>query len=121
VAGSVQLIFTDDDYMQHLNTTFRNQDFATDVLSFNLTSDVDTAPPELEEIGGEIYISLERARAQAAEQQVPLIVEVAHLFVHGLLHLSGYDHDTSEKLRFMESETDRFLQAAGLSDESPTP
>ena len=113
VGGPVQVILTDDVYMRELNATYRGKDQPTDVLSFDLEA---SAPdlPGVDKISGEIYISVERAEIQAAEQQTPLITEMARLLVHGLLHLAGYDHDTPERLRFMEQETDRFLQAIDL-------
>jgi len=103
--GAVHLVLAGDAYLRRLNAAYRGADRATDVLSFDLGSgpSIPGAPR------GEIYISLERARDQAAEQQVPLFAELARLFVHGLLHLAGYDHDTPAGLQFMEQETDRLL------------
>lgn len=107
------LVLTDDAYIHGLNRQYRGKDRPTDVLSFPL--DTSGAPQgEVDEIGGEIYISLERAQAQAQEQGVALIEEVGRLWVHGLLHLAGYDHDTAAGLRFMEGETERLLGAAPL-------
>ena len=113
LVGPIQLILIDDVYMRELNSSYREKDCTTDVLSFDLTAS-DAGIPGLDEISGEIYISLERARIQAEEQKVPLVEELARLLVHGLLHLAGYDHDTAQKLRLMEEETDRFLQTEGL-------
>ena len=119
VDGQVQLILSGDEYLRHLNATYRGQNKVTDVLSFDLARASDPAIPGIDPIGGEIYLSLPRAQAQAEEYQVPLIAELARLLVHGLLHLAGYEHDTPDKLRFMERETDRFLQAAGLQPVPP--
>jgi len=109
--GRVQLIFTDDAFIRQLNATYLNKDYATDVLSFDLGS---TPSPGADTAEGEVYISLDRAREQASEQDVALLEEVGRLLTHGLLHLAGHDHDTPEKLQFMESETDRFLQNSGF-------
>ena len=114
VGGQVQLIFTDDAHMRHLNASFGGVDRTTDVLSFYLGPSACPDLPGVDTVAGEIYISLERARLQASEQQVSTSQEVARLFVHGLLHLAGFDHDTPDKLAVMERETDRFLQAADL-------
>ena len=118
--GQLQLIFTDDAHMRHLNASFGGVDRTTDVLSFNLGPNACPDLPGVDTVLGEIYISLERARLQAAEQQVSNFEEVARLFVHGLLHLAGWDHDTPDKLDAMERETERFLQAADPSAASPT-
>ena len=118
LSGSLHLILTDDAHIRELNATYRGKDYPTDVLSFDLAGgDL----PDLEVVSGEIYISLEQAQKQASEQQVRCIEETARLLVHGLLHLAGYDHDTPEKLRFMESETDGILQKADLPAVPETP
>ncbi len=113
MSGPVQLVLTEDESMRNLNASYKGKDRTTDVLSFDLgipPADL----PDLAEVGGEIYISLEQARLQAAEQNVPLIEELARLLVHGLLHLAGYDHDTPESLCFMERATDGFLREVDL-------
>jgi probable rRNA maturation factor len=113
VPQPVQLVLTGDAYIRRLNCAYRGTDAATDVLSFDLSGGADRAGLAA---GGEVYVCLDRAAAQACEQQVPLLSEVARLLAHGMLHLAGYEHDTPAALRAMESETDRLLQAAGLSE-----
>src|SRR3989344_5552363 len=79
---------------QELNNTHRGKDKPTDALSFPLEEKA------LEKHGilplGDIFICLEVARRQADEQGIPTSQEMARLAVHGLLHLLGYDHETSE-------------------------
>jgi probable rRNA maturation factor len=119
VCGPVQLILADDAHLRRLNAAYRGQDRPTDVLSFDLGP---AAVSGQEASSGEIYISMERAEAQATEQDLPLLAEIARLLTHGLLHLAGFDHDTPESLRFMEDETDRFLQQTGfLASSEPGP
>jgi probable rRNA maturation factor len=110
-AGQVDLVLTDDGHLRRLNAAYRGKDRVTDVLSFDLG-----APAGLPGHApcGEIYISLSCAQRQAARQRVPLLVELARLLIHGLLHLAGYDHQTPAQRRFMDRETKNFLQAAGL-------
>jgi probable rRNA maturation factor len=105
--GEVLLILTDDQHMRFLNANFRAKDRTTDVLSFDLGAPegVPNAAPSKE-----IYISLEQAERQAQDLGVALDEELARLLVHSLLHLAGFDHDTPEKLEFMERETDDILQ-----------
>ena len=102
---AVRLIFVADDYMAHLNSAYRDKKGTTDVLSFDLGS----TPGQPH--SGEVYISLPQARHQAVEQGVPELEELARLFVHGLLHLAGWVHDTPEQLTAMERETEIFLDA----------
>lgn len=112
LGGTVHLIIADDRRLRQLNAAYRRKDRATDVLSFDLSQGAEI--PGAPQLRGEIYISLARAQAQAAEQQVPLLAELARLLVHGLLHLAGCDHGTPAGLHFMERQTDQFLQEAGL-------
>ena len=95
----VSVTFTDDEGIRKLNNSFRNIDSATDVLSFPLFDyDGSDEPPvdELQNMLGDIVISLERAAAQAEEYGHSFEREVAFLCVHSMLHLLGYDHVNSE-------------------------
>lgn len=96
----VSLTFTDDEGIRELNRRYRSIDRATDVLSFPQidfgTDGVDLSDNSYK-ILGDIVISLERARAQAAEIGHSLEHEAAFLCVHSTLHLLGYDHVTSEE------------------------
>jgi probable rRNA maturation factor len=76
----VNCLITTDRELRALNRKFRNKDYATDVLSF---------PGE----PGEIAVSLDRAAAQAAEHGHSLEEELRILILHGLLHLTGMDHE----------------------------
>ena len=117
VAGDVQLILAEDEYVHTLNAAYRANDAPTDVLSFGYGEHPPTEfamPNGHDSPGGEIYISLDRASQQAAEQGVSVIQEIGRLLVHGLLHLAGYDHQTPEELKRMERETDHLLEVAGL-------
>ena len=115
IHGDIDLILTDDRQLRLLNSTFRGIDRTTDVLSFDY-ADSDVLPPNpatTESVRGEIYISKERAASQAADTGVDELEEICRLMVHALLHIAGFDHDTPEKLAFMESET------AVLTSETP--
>ena len=89
--GEVTVILTGDDELHRLNQQYRGVDAPTDVLSFDLRDEVGPG----QEIG-EIYISADRAGAQAADRNGSLSDEVDLLSVHGVLHLLGHDHDTDE-------------------------
>ena len=111
--GPVSLVLIDDELMRELNGQFRSKDRTTDVLSFDLGPL--PAPQGADEmVCKEIYISVEQARRQASDLGVSQSEELARLFVHGLLHLSGWDHETDEKLHAMEKETDAILARVGL-------
>ena len=96
----VSVTFTDDEGIRRLNRTYREIDRATDVLSFPLfdfEGEGDVMSDELCDMLGDIVLSLERAAAQAEEFGHSFEREVAFLTVHSMLHLLGYDHETSEE------------------------
>ncbi|MBS1792227.1 MAG: rRNA maturation RNase YbeY [Acidobacteria bacterium] len=83
--------FVSDARMRVLNRDFRGKNATTDVLSFPFE------PDEFEPAGdflGDIVISTEQARRQAAENGLGLETEIRQLILHGILHLCGYDHET---------------------------
>ena len=88
--GQVTVLLTTDATIRDLNRRFRGKDEATDVLSFSATNPLQSQ----EKIAGDLAISVETARKQAAEQGHALGVELRVLILHGLLHLAGYDHET---------------------------
>ena len=96
----LSLTYTDNAGIRALNSEYRGKDAATDVLSFPIMSDEDSAEDIDRSSGavmlGDIVLSLERAREQAAEFGHSYTREVAFLTVHSVLHLLGYDHLTSE-------------------------
>jgi probable rRNA maturation factor len=93
--SSATIAFVSDTAIRKLNQQFRGVDKATDVLSFPADG-----PDELNL--GDIAISVETAASQAKENGLALDEEIAQLILHGLLHLSGYDHesDNGEMNRF---------------------
>ena len=106
--ASLSVVIADDGEIQSLNRQFAGIDAATDVLSFADESGGHpfvSAPGEPRYLG-DVVISFERARAQAAEDGRPVEEELRLLIVHGILHLLGYDHDTAEgQARMWERQT----------------
>ena len=116
--GQIQAVFTTDEHMARMNEDYRGKSSTTDVLSFDygVSANTDADVGETEWTRGEIYISVERATQQAKERGIATTAEMARLLVHGLLHLSGYDHQTVAELEEMESLTDSFLAASGFEE-----
>lgn len=102
-------MLTDDDAIRALNRDFREADVPTDVLSFPLADPDSLRDPSAALFLGEIYISLETARTQARAARRPYAREVAHLTIHGLLHLMGHDHHTAAATRKMKAMERRIL------------
>lgn len=109
----VVLSFCKGAEIKKLNSYFRNIDEVTDVLSFNsignLSEDLAkfddlTEVPEDSELDatlGDVIICIEKAQMQAQEKNISLREELHILFIHGLLHLLGYDHETPEEAKEM--------------------
>jgi probable rRNA maturation factor len=82
--GEVNILLTGNSEIQRLNLQFRRKDQPTDVLSF----------PSHQPEGGDIAISIQTARVQAAHIGHDLLTEIKVLILHGMLHLAGHDHET---------------------------
>ena len=94
----IELILTTDEEIKELNKTYRNKDKATDVLSFPL-EDIPGMPL------GSIVISVDTAKKGAEEFGHSIEDEIKLLFIHGLLHLLGYDHEVDDgEMREKEKE-----------------
>jgi len=86
----VELTLCTNATIQELNAQFRRKDAPTDVLSFPLVSDFDFMPL------GSVVISLDKAQEAATILGHTIDEEIALLFIHGVLHLLGYDHEEDE-------------------------
>jgi len=103
---NINIILTNDLEISKLNKIFRNIDSKTDVLSFINDEDLKS--------NGDIFISLDRVKAQALEYGHSEDREIGFLAVHGYLHLKGYDHETEEEAREMNEITEFILKEAKL-------
>jgi probable rRNA maturation factor len=91
----VTIIMVDEAEGRTLNKTYRDKDYATNVLTFPLSEE-----PQLM---GDIIICAPVVAAEAIAQNKPLEAHYAHLTVHGILHLHGYDHEIEAQAELMES------------------
>jgi probable rRNA maturation factor len=107
--ASITLRFVDADEGLALNRAYRRGRAATNVLSF-VYDDEDGA------LRGDIVLCLPVLRREAAEQGKALDAHCAHLVVHGMLHLQGYDHTVSADARRMEAREVAVLAVLGFSD-----
>ena len=112
-------MLTDDAEIQDLNHRYRNKDQATDVLSFQQYEDIDTiqAALSLHKISlGDIILSYDTLVKDAESQKKSYGNHFIHLFVHGMLHLLGYDHEHNEEAHEMEQYEIKLLAGYGISD-----
>jgi probable rRNA maturation factor len=99
---ALSVMLTDDAGIREYNRKFRSIDEPTDVLSFPSATGDDTASGHYL---GDLVISLDRARVQAAEHGHGLEEEVEVLLLHGVLHLLGHDHEVDDgEMRALEQE-----------------
>ena len=106
--GEVTIRLVDADEGQTLNNEYRGKDYATNVLSFPY----DTEPVVM----GDLVICPSVVAREAAEQNKPLAAHYAHLTVHGMLHLQGWDHENYDDAQAMENEEKEILAAMGYPD-----
>lgn len=104
--GSVCVVLADDATLRDLNHQFRGKDKPTNVLSFAGEGDA----------LGEIVLSYETLKAEAKAQAKPFANHLAHLVVHGCLHLLGYDHERESEAEAMEAKEKKILAGLGISD-----
>ncbi len=128
----VGVVIADDETVHELNLKYRGLDKTTDVLSFGFTDESilladnadgvecstdqefilpDTEPESL----GEVIISFPQVMRQAQDLGRKFELELAHLIVHGILHLTGQDHVISEDQLLMEQKEDEILRRLELN------
>jgi probable rRNA maturation factor len=115
VAGRAELcvVLTDDRTMQRLNLKWRGKDKPTNVLSFPAGGAPDVPGPCLL---GDVVIAFGVVAAEAAAQGKTPAAHLAHLVVHGVLHLLGHDHERSAEATRMEALEKRILRRLGVAD-----
>lgn len=100
--GEIAYIFCDDAYLHQLNVEFLKHDTFTDIISFDNSVG--------NEIGGEIYISVERVRENAAEFGTSFEEELHRVMIHGILHYCGYKDKSSMEAEMMRNKEDEALR-----------
>ncbi|MBQ6920603.1 MAG: rRNA maturation RNase YbeY [Bacilli bacterium] len=114
----VSVSIVDNRYIHKINKKYRGIDRPTDVISFAFLDSENNYDKILFSPGpvvlGDIYISLDKAKEQAVEYGHSLHRELSFLFVHGLLHLLGYDHMNKEDEEEMFKLQDEILSEKGV-------
>jgi probable rRNA maturation factor len=111
--AAVTLRFVGRREARTLNALYRGKEYATNVLAFAY----DGAP----RIDGDVVLCAPVLRQEARQQKKTLADHCAHLVVHGMLHLQGYDHHTNRAARVMEARESAVLAALGVPDPYATP
>jgi probable rRNA maturation factor len=111
-SSAVAVLLTDDAAIRRLNAQWRNIDKATNVLSFPGVSLPGADPKPL----GDIAIAYETTAREARQEGKPFAHHLAHLAVHGFLHLMGYDHESEAQAETMEQLERVILARIGVPD-----
>lgn len=111
--GEVSIVLTDDTSIQKLNREWRGIDKPTNVLSFPAATLGLQGPPRLL---GDVIIAYETLAREAAEEAKPFLHHLAHIAVHGHLHLLGYDHRTDSEAGAMEALERDILSRLRIAD-----
>ncbi|MDT3737735.1 MAG: rRNA maturation RNase YbeY [Denitratisoma sp.] len=107
-AAEVTVRFVDAEEGRALNARYRGKDYATNVLTFPYARE--------HALSGDLVLCLPVVLREAAEQGKTAAAHFAHLVVHGMLHLQGYDHETGADARIMERMERDILDRLGYPD-----
>jgi probable rRNA maturation factor len=115
--AELSIVLMNDAGMRRLNRDFRGHDRATNVLSFAVRDTAPAAaiagmPTEL----GDVVLAYETVASEARAQGKSLADHAAHLVVHGVLHLLGYDHERKRQADLMETLERDVLAGLGIAD-----
>lgn len=101
VLGPLTLIFCSDDFLLDMNREHLNHDYFTDIITFNYCDE--------NTVSGDLFISLDRVKDNAATLDVAFEKELLRVCAHGVLHLLGFNDKTDEEVAEMRSREDRAL------------
>ncbi len=105
---TLSILLCGDEFIQRLNCEYRGRDEATDVLSFAMGETLEDEGRK-SYLAGDVVISIPAMERNAAEFDVDSDEELKRLLVHGILHLSGRDHENNDETQPMLAEQERIL------------
>ena len=105
--SEVSITLVDDKQIHKINKKYRGMDKPTNVLSFELGDDI---------LLGDIFVSLDTVKREAKEAGISVEEHTAHMIVHGMLHLQGYDHIKDKEAKIMESKEVKILKKLGYKN-----
>ena len=115
-AARITVRIVDEDEGRELNRDYRGKDYATNVLTFAYDEGEDMPLPEGLPLMGDLVLCRRVVEREAAEQGKSLDAHYAHLSVHGMLHLQGFDHLEDTEAEDMEARERQILAALGYAD-----
>lgn len=115
-AARITVRIVDEDEGRELNRDYRGKDYATNVLTFAYGEGEDMPLPEGLPLMGDLVLCRQVVEREAAEQGKALDAHYAHLSVHGMLHLQGFDHLEDAEAEDMEARERQILASLGYAD-----
>ncbi len=116
----VSVRLSDDEEVQRLNRDYRGKDKPTNILSFPMLEPdavaATLARDEMDLLLGDMALAFETTDREATEKGIPITDHVAHLLVHGTLHLLGHDHQDDPSADAMEALETRILAGLGIAN-----
>ena len=111
--AEVSVVLADDDFVHVLNRDYRGQDKPTNVLSFENAVKPPKGQPWL---AGDIILAYQTIQKEAQALKVPFLEHLAHLLIHGALHLQGYDHLNDRQAEKMEAKEIKIMKQLGYAN-----
>jgi probable rRNA maturation factor len=111
--AELSIVFTDDAHIKSLNRKFRQKNKPTNVLSF---PGAPAANGGIGPILGDVVLAQETVSKEAAAEGLTLEAHLAHLILHGFLHILGYDHEDDGEAQIMEGLETAILGGIGIAD-----
>jgi probable rRNA maturation factor len=102
ICGEISIILCSDEYLLKMNREYLNHDYYTDIVTFNYV--------EKNIISGDLFISIERVRENAAIYSAGFDEELYRIVSHGILHLSGYNDITEEEKALIRKKENYYLK-----------
>jgi probable rRNA maturation factor len=99
--GDVSLVFCSDDELLEMNVQHLNHDYYTDVITFDYSDDLS--------VSGDLFISVDRVKENAATHKCKFNNELSRVIVHGVLHLCGYKDKSIDESFVMRKKEDYYL------------
>jgi probable rRNA maturation factor len=116
-SGEVSIVLADDAFIRTLNRDHRGKDTATDVLAFPQLVGIKSAPSGAGPVLlGDVVLAYETAARDAEAAGIALADHLAHLVIHGVLHLAGHDHQGARDAEAMEALEAAALARLGIAD-----
>lgn len=105
--GEVSIILSSDKYLLEINKEYLNHNYFTDIITFNYV--------EGNTVSGDLFISVDRIKENAAEYNTTFAKELYRVIFHGVLHLIGYNDKTAKEKQLMREKEDFYLDKVDFS------